>query len=371
MLVLNSTEKGDSRIALLSEKLGAKKIALGFDGYIDSIVRIVKSKREDGSQVYFEDSAEFGGYIIEKADKNFSLELEQELFKVGGNMPITANAFARLGCKVDCVGALGLPDIHHIFQQMSANCTLYSYAEPGMSTAVEFRNSKMMMAESTQINNADWQYIRETIGISQLRKIFSDKDLIGLLNWSELAHSTGVWRGLLDDVLPFTTGNGSKPMGLFDLSDCSKKTHAQLMEALELLHRFSKYWEVVLSLNMNESALIYDALMQNGKKVPGIADTAKAIFDAIGFDAVGLHKVLVHHSTEACCCDADGVSQRTTQKLTNPRLLTGAGDNFNTGFCAALLLEMNTGEALEMGHSITRHYITHGESPHLAQVLHY
>jgi sugar/nucleoside kinase (ribokinase family) len=364
MLVLNSTGKGDSLTALLSEKLGTKKIALGFDGYIDSIVRIVKAKRADGSQVYFEDSVEFGGYIIEKGDKNFSLELEQELFKVGGNMPITANAFARLGCKVDCVGALGLPDIHHIFQQMSANCTLYSYAEPGMSTAVEFRNNKMMMAESTQINNADWSYIRETIGISQLRAIFSDKDLIGLLNWSELAHSTGVWKGLLDEVLPFTTGKGPKPMGLFDLSDCSHKTHLQLLEALELLSGFSKYWEIVLSLNKNESALIYNTLMQNGKMVPGIADTAKAIFDA-----VGLHKVLVHHSTEACCCDLDGLSHRSTPKLANPRLLTGAGDNFNTGFCAALLLEMSTGEALEMGHWVTKHYITHGESPSLAQVL--
>lgn len=364
MLVLNSIEKDHQRALELSGKLSGKKVALGFDGYIDSIVRIVKGKRGDATCLYFDDSTEFGRYIVGKGDRNFSFELEQELFKVGGNMPITANAFARLGCKVDCVGAMGLPDIHHIFRQMSPNCSLYSYAEPGMSTAVEFRNNKMMMAESTQINNANWAFIREQIGIEVLRTIFSGKDLIGLLNWSELAHSTGVWEGLLSEVLPFIKSTRPKPIGLFDLSDCSKKSTEELMTAIRLIQRFSDYWEVILSLNMNESALVYNALLPDAGTTPGISDTARAISDA-----TGLPKILVHHATEACCCHRDGITYRANRKLDNPRLLTGAGDNFNTGFCTALLLEMSVGQALEMGHAVTRHYITHGESPSLTQIL--
>jgi sugar/nucleoside kinase (ribokinase family) len=365
MLVVNTHQKSGYSKEHLSEELSSKKVTLGFDGYIDSIVKIVKTKGADGVEHYFEDSTEFGTYIIDKADKNFSLELHQEIFKVGGNMPITANAFARLGCKVDCIGALGLPDIHHIFeQQMSPNCTFHSYAEPGMSTAIEFRNNKMMLAESTQINNANWPYIRETIGLDLLVKLFSGKDLIGLLNWSELAHSSEVWRGLLAEVLPFTCQTQSKPVGLFDLSDCSKKSNTELLEALELIRQFGDYWNVVLSLNMNESTLIYKALHEGKTDSPPIEETAKAIYDA-----TGIHTVLIHHSTTACCCNADGIVTRQTQKLTDPKLLTGAGDNFNTGFCAALLLGISTEEALEMGHEVTRNYISTGQSPQLDQVL--
>ncbi|MCE7040258.1 PfkB family carbohydrate kinase [Dyadobacter sp. CY312] len=363
MLVVNTHQKSGYSKEHLLEELNSKKITLGFDGYIDSIVKIVKTKGADGVEHYFEDSTEFGSYIIDKADKNFSLELHQEIFKVGGNMPITANAFARLGCKVDCIGALGLPDIHHIFeQQMSANCTFHSYAEPGMSTAIEFRNNKMMLAESTQINNADWSYIKETIGLELLIKLFSGKDLIGLLNWSELAHSSDVWRGLLTEVLPFSSQIQSKPIGLFDLSDCSKKTNVELLEALELIRRFGDYWNVVLSLNMNESTWIYKALYKG--HTPRIEETAKAIHDA-----TGIHTVLIHHSTTACCCNADGIVTKETQKISNPKLLTGAGDNFNTGFCAALLLGMTPAEALEMGHEVTRNYISTGQSPQLEHVL--
>lgn len=365
MLVLNPNEKSNiPNVASWHDVLISKKIALGFDGYIDSIVKVVKKQNEDGSQQYFEDITDFGNYIVKKANRNFSLELKQELLKVGGNMPITANAFAKLGCKVDCVGALGLPDIHHIFQQMSPNCTLYSYADPGMSTAIEFDNSKMMMAESTQINAADWSYIRDTIGLDQLRSVFSEKDLVGLLNWSEVAHSTGIWAGLLEEVLPFTRNGVQKPIGLFDLSDCSKKTRSQLLEALELLNGFSRYWNVVLSLNRNESTLVYEAMMGNPKETPAIGEIAAAIHDALG-----IGKVVVHHPAEACCYDADGLTRCSTPQLSNPKLLTGAGDNFNTGFCAAMLLEMNTAEALAMGHRLTTHYIAHGESPQFTNLF--
>ncbi|MDQ6480523.1 hypothetical protein [Dyadobacter sp. LHD-138] len=233
-----------------------------------------------------------------------------------------------------------------------------------MSTAIEFNSSKMMMAESTQINSADWSYIKDTIGLDQLRSVFSGKDLVGLLNWSEVAHSTGIWAGLLEEVQPFTGTGIEKPIGLVALSDCSKKTRSQLLEALELLDGFSHYWNVVLSLNRNESTLVYDALLRNPKETPTIGKIAAVIHDALG-----IGKVVVHHPAEACCYDVDGVTQCSTPQLSNPKLLTGTGDNFNTGFCTAMLLEMNTAQALAMGHRLTTHYIVHGESPHFISLF--
>src|ERR1700754_4658367 len=98
-----------------------KTITLGFDGFIDTVARVIRHKDDHQAKSYFESSQEFGQYIVEKGEKNFSLELEEFATKLGGNMPITANALSQLGPSVNCIGSLGYPNIHPVFQKMAAN----------------------------------------------------------------------------------------------------------------------------------------------------------------------------------------------------------------------------------------------------------
>ena len=84
----------------------------GFDGFVDTVVKVIKSKPEQKPFVLFNWVKEFGNYILEKEGTSFSLELEEISSRRGGNMPITANALGRLGIRVNCIGALGYPQIH-------------------------------------------------------------------------------------------------------------------------------------------------------------------------------------------------------------------------------------------------------------------
>lgn len=183
-------------------RLTGKKVTAGFDGFIDTIARIIREKQDQQAPSLFKTIREFGEYIIEKQGASFSLELDERSIKLGGNMPIMANALGRFGISVNCIGALGHPQIHAVFNQLSPHCHLYSFAEPGTATAYEFNDGKMMMAQMSIINTSGWDKIKESIGIETLVRLYSESDMICLLNWSEIDASTDIWKGILKEVLP-------------------------------------------------------------------------------------------------------------------------------------------------------------------------
>src|SRR5690606_17443889 len=116
------------KIAQHVHLLEGKTVTIGFDGFIDSIVRVV-SNRTSYEVNYFKTIHEFGNYTLAKSGSNFSLELEQAVKKAGGNMPIMARAMAGWNLHVNCVGTLGLPDIDPSFRRFPDNCRLFSFAE--------------------------------------------------------------------------------------------------------------------------------------------------------------------------------------------------------------------------------------------------
>src|SRR5688500_15478369 len=120
-----------------AHELSAKTVTLGFDAFIDSVVKVIRYKDDQSPISFFASPHAFGEYMAGKRDKNLSIELETMTTKLGGNMPIMANAIAHMGPKVSCIGPLGHPDIHPVFHQMPSNCQLHSFANPGLSKVLE------------------------------------------------------------------------------------------------------------------------------------------------------------------------------------------------------------------------------------------
>ena len=68
---------------------------VGFDGYVDSIVRPL-FRQEDETLTPFRTMAEYGSYICGKAGKSCTLELKKESVRAGGNAPIFSAALKEL-----------------------------------------------------------------------------------------------------------------------------------------------------------------------------------------------------------------------------------------------------------------------------------
>lgn len=334
--------------------LAARNITLGFDGFIDAIVRVIRSKTKSET-TYFQTIKEFGEYTVDRSAGNFALELREVFRKPGGNMPIMALALSGWVGRVNCIGALGFPTINPLFADFPDNCSLYSFAEPGITTALEFNDGKIIMGEMSQLNAANWQTLKDILGLDLITDAFRNTELIAMVNWSELDHASEIWRGVQDEVLP-RISYPSKPFAFFDLADCSKKSGDEIRGALELIGNFSQWFRVTLGLNKNEAEQIH-GVMSNGS----VTDNMNVIGDEI-FAHVNAETLVIHFHTTALAWSRAGTFVKETPRITNPVLSTGAGDNFNAGYCVGLLADMKVDACLELGHAFASYYMVNGKS---------
>ena len=344
--------------------LAHRKIAAGFDGFVDSIVKVVNNKTEDGRVEYFSTIKSFGDYIAGKSGSGFSLESDELFQKLGGNMPIMANAMAHMSTKLSCVGAFGLPGLHAAFAGMHADCELYSFTNPGFTTAMEFADGKIMLAQMTDLNHAGWDTIKQAIGLELLKEIFSDADLVCLVNWSELDNSNQIWQGLLADVFLQTKYNPAKQF-FFDLSDCSKRSAVAINTGLGLICEFSKFGSVTLSLNRNEAGILYKLFYS----VPPSEDL-QIVGDQL-FNLLKVNTLIIHTSKISLAFTTNGNYSNQPVFITDPTISTGAGDNFNAGFCIGQLLGMDPEQSLFLANSSSNYYITTGQSASLSELSSY
>lgn len=322
----------------------------GFDGYVDSILRVCRQKGGGGPK-YFQTMEEFGSYLQSKAGKSCSLELELQQEKLGGNAPIFSQTIAALGAQVSCVGAFGAPEILPVFRELQKNCKLYSICGPGTCEALEFSDGKVMLARNEAIT-VDYTTLTRTCPPFFLLELAEQADLLAFFNWSELPGSTSIWQGYLRDVFPKL----SRRKQLFlDLSDCSQRPDSEIREAAGLIRQFSRYVDTVLSLNQNEAETLAKSLEL---PVGDQGELAAALREQLSCDMV-----VIHLLDRSLCAHGRGVACRMGRRVRQPLLSTGGGDNFNAGFAFALLQGQAPEEALLVGNAVSGFYVSQGRSP--------
>lgn len=353
-----------ARIKKDGARLTSKTVTAGFDGFVDTIVRAIKKKSKNKPILLFNRVKEFGNYILEKEGTSFSLEMEEISSRPGGNMPITAKALGRLGLRVNCIGALGYPQIHPVFNNFSSNCRLYSFAEPGTSTAIEFKDGKIMLAQMGVQNTMSWDKIKEIIGIDTLAELYKESDLLCFVNWSEIDASADIWKGVLKDLYSKNTSLRKKQFTLFDLSDCSKRSNEEISEAVALLKEFAQHTNLLLSLNKNEAQLVYRALYRKPGK--GMKEIGIKIFEKLEPEIL-----LLHSSKQSFAFNQEEIFQQKSFFIKDPQISTGAGDNFNAGFAAAQLLKLDPGQSLLFANIVAALYVKTGKTPELPDLVAY
>lgn len=357
-------KKIENVIGILNNAILLKnqEVTVGFDGFVDSVVRVIRSVDDKNSHTYFQSISEFGEYIIEKKDKSCSIELEELVVKIGGNMPILANALGNLGAKVNCIGAMGFPEIHNAFRDISSNCVLYSIARPGYCTALEFRDGKVMLGNNNGINSMTWQGIKELIGLERLIHLYSNSRIVGLFNWSEINPSTSIWEGIINDILPKHKPNKGQII-FFDLSDCSKRDQSYILYALKLIEKFNEHFSVILSLNENETGCIFNALNTENK-----SDDPEYMGEII-YDFLNIDTLIVHPVRFSFAWDRKGKYRVDNLYIAQPKLSTGGGDNFNAGFCLAKLIGADMASSLIIANAVSGFYIKNGYSANKNELI--
>jgi len=185
--------------------------------------------------------------------------------------------------------------------------------------------------------------------------------LICFLNWSETPGLTDIESRCLRDIWPRLS---NKPRTiLFDLADVTARKPEDLREELMLIGAFSRHARTVLSLNENEARAVLRLLTEHD---PGALDTLTdetvRLHGERILQRVGIHTVVMRSNRRVFAAESGGFFATQTLFVEKPALLTGAGDNFDAGIAAALLMGADFEQMLTMGTLVSSHYIERGES---------
>jgi sugar/nucleoside kinase (ribokinase family) len=331
---------------------GRPLIFAGFDGFIDEIVHVVDIRADKDNYTRLETIGQFAERIAGAAGFSTNIEYVTIRTKIGGNGTIFANALLGLQNRVYYVGALGDP-IHPLYRNLSDSCErAVSIAECAHTDAVEFLDGKLIISKLETLDAVNYRRLSEMVGVGELIRVMTASEMLAFMNWTMLPGMDGIWEGILSDVLP---GVPAGRYAFFDLADPEKKSDVDLAAALELVKRFEGPCKVVLSMNMKEALRVAGVL---GTKRDTLEATARGISEALK-----LHAVVVHPLKEACCVIGGEYSRVDGPYCENPVLTTGAGDNFNAGFCDALLRGATPEDTLKEAVSLSGFYVRFGQSP--------
>ena len=330
----------------MKKEYDGKRIFIGFDGYIDQILKPCRTHDE-----YFTDIRNFGTYLADQGGNSFTIPVHTIVEKSGGNMPNMARALSQLGFAPVCIGALGYPQILPQFRDMEEECELYSVANPGKCDAFEFSDGKIMFAKNQDIDELDYQMICRRVPVDKQIEIFSRCDAYAFLNWGEMHRSNDILRHFLKQVIPFSNMEGKYL--LIDFSDFSSKSDDEVDEMLEIIRSMGRHSRVCISMNKHETSMFAKHFQMGDDAEP------EEVLEELSM-RVHPELVCVHLLEKTIYVTESVVHSADKEIVDDPKVITGGGDNFNAGLLAGLMNRKSVKEAIEIANMAAYIYARDG-----------
>ena len=348
----------------LKESPPTAHVFTGFDGFIDYLEKPVRIRTRDGGVVYYDTIHDFAEHLFDLSGKSGQIEITTHTIKIGGNAPILAEALGTMGVHVHCVGSAGAGIPDPLFRKMNKNITLHPVSAPGISRALEFSDGKIIFSELSGFAHYDWANIVSLLGLQKLREIAGQSRLMALVDWSNLASATPIWRGWLKDVVQFLPEGADRDF-LFDLCDPSRKSKEDITAVLDLIGEFSGKGRVTLGVNENELISLWKSF-NGGSPAPPIKEMGQSLFEKMKIECL-----LIHPLNRSILITKGYNVEMKGRVVSEPRLTTGGGDNFNAGYCLGLIAGVEPAKRLLLGMIASGAYVQNGRSPDLDDLISY
>ena len=344
----------------------SKNAVVGLDGFVDKIVTPVDKRHglEDNFDP-IETIGDLGSRISAAAGKSANIELYPRFDKLGGNGPIMANALLSLGLGVRYVGALGRPVIDPVFEEFAKKTDAVSLADPGITTAAEFKDGKLMFGNMRSLGEIDYDRILEVCGEGAFIDMIAKADVISVVNWTMIPKMTSILIGIVERIMPNLPPRDTRNF-FFDLTDPAKRSTEDIREVLQVISRFQAHAEVTLGLNFNEALQVSETLglgkgERNEESLCRMATEIRRELE--------IACVVVHPVESAAAATKDGSWWTEGPFTENPKITTGAGDHFNAGFSSARLCGFSPLASLALATCTSGHYVRTAQSPTPNQVV--
>jgi hypothetical protein len=357
-----------ARLKAVSHQVPALTAFVGLDGFVDEIFHVVDKRIDFENFTEIPTIKDYGERLVEAAGKSTNVEFVRNAHispnpKLGGNGPIMANALASFGLQVAYLGNLGYPNLHPVFADFASRAEVHSIAEPGYTDAIEFSDGKIMQGKHESLREINWATIGERFGHDKFAAKLNTSSLVAFVNWTMLPFMSGIWESIHSELFPAL--NGAKRRIFFDLADPEKRLDKDIERALELIVKFQDKFDVILGLNEKEAYEIAKVLGLPSKATDwqGLADLSVQIQKHVPVETLVVHPVAFALAVSAG--QADVVEGPVCKK---PKITTGAGDHFNSGFCLGKLLGLDNAASVLCGVSTSGHYVRNAQSPKVSDL---
>lgn len=338
-------------------KANPQQCFVGFDGFTDEIA--VPVAKIGNVNSHFPTMESFTSWLSSMSGKSCNVELEISIKKIGGNAPILANALVEGGHRLSLAGCLGREAIEPIFLPLTNRCEeVFTLEVSGHSDALEFSDGKIILGKLSHITQLKADTVVKKLGKEKLLQLLDRSALFISANWTMMPMMNGLWEYIIKEILPNLS---VKKRYLFvDLADPTKRPDADLKQAIQLLQQLNQVFDVVQGLNLAEAERLAKILKIETDKMDTLALELQK--------ALGFKQIVIHHAKEACAATSQGIFPTKTFYTPQPSLLTGAGDNFNAGYCNALLFDFAPQEALILAIATAGYYVRQGKSPTMEEL---
>ena len=345
-----------------SEKLAnddsSKNLIIGFDGFIDEITHVVEERQAIDKYTKVETIGDFAKKIAAAAGLSANIEFFPVQTKLGGNGPILANALALQNHKISYIGALGEGAIDPVFADFAKCCRkVVTMAAPGHADALEFDDGKIICGKTASLPAVNWEKLLALVSENELKEMVTNSSLLGFTNWMELPNFNSLLLGF-NKILAQTQ---NRPAVFIDLADPARRPVEEIKEVCGHIEKLQENADVIFGLNESESrqiAAVY-GINENdfAKRASGIQKKS------------GLCAIVIHPLAGAAVAVKDGSWWIDGPYTKKPKLTTGAGDNFNAGFCNGWLSGLSPQECLCSGVCTSGFYVRNCRSPKRGELV--
>jgi len=323
-------------------------IFVGFDGFIDTLIQCVDTRKSSTSFHPIATISDFAHRIQKAAGKSTNIECVVQDRLLGGNGPLLAQTLLSLALPVNLVGCFGYPSLSQEFTSLK---NIHSFAQPGETEALEFRDGKLLLGKMGEIGTLSLEKAFSRLPRGLIPELLQQSTVIATLNWTMMPLVGEFWHWLLDhrEYLQH------KPYIFVDLCDPAKRAQTDLKKDLDSLKKLNATAPVVLGLNKSEAE--QTAKLLHLPTDISLSELAHSLTSSLKF-----HAVIIHTRQEVAGSLEGTKKSLQVPPCSHPKRATGAGDNFNAGLILGLLEKKPLDEILKYAVATSGIWVRTGES---------
>jgi len=337
---------------------------VGFDGFVDEMIRVVGERKSLEEYDAVPDITTFGGLITGAAGHSSLREIVVEAVHPGGCAVNLGDGLAAAGVPIDCYATLGEP-VHPAFRETVSRFrrTVSWGEEPGRTLAFEFADGKLMFSSVRQLARFTPETVAPRLADGGYLESCREAGVIALTDWTLYPHMTAVW-GLLQSEVYARLEH--RPHFLVDLVDPSSRSADDIRGMLRALPAIETCGPVTLGLNGNEANILARLL----GLAPAENDAAECVRLAGALrGAIGVSSVVIHRLHFAVSHGPGGAFSAAGPYCERPLKSTGAGDRFNAGYCLGLLAGADPEACLDLGSATSGFFVRNARSGTRSELL--